>query len=314
VNSFQERLAIYGPEARWPTPSTSEAYAYCQKLTTAHYENFSVISWLLPTELHPHFAAIYAYCRWSDDLADEVSSTSESLSLLAWWERQLEECYQDQATHPVFVALKRTVKEFKIPIGPLRNLLIAFRQDQIQTRYKTIYDLMSYCRNSANPVGHLVMYLGRCHAPEAAVYSDRVCTGLQLANFWQDIRRDFESGRVYLPADGFAEFGLSIDDMPTCVNEDAFREMVKQQVERADSLLAAGEPIVDFFPPELKVDIALFVRGGQSILRQIRQLNYDTWSRRPEVGKQAKVKLFMQAWWEIRVRRKKFGPAWGVYQ
>lgn len=309
MTPFQHQLLNYGPDANWQTPSTSDAYAYCQDLTASSYENFSVISWFLPTELHPHFAAIYSYCRWADDLADEAANDAEGLKLLAWWEEQLESCYQQEAHHPVFVALKRTIHEFRIPITPLRNLLIAFRQDQTKKRYATYRELLAYCRNSADPVGRLVMYLGRCYSPEAVVYSDRVCTGLQLANFWQDVRRDFEIGRIYIPAEDFQQFGLSIDDMPRCAEENAFKELIEYEVRRAGQLLEAGEPIVDFFPSNLKVDIALFVRGGQTILNQIRNQNYDTWSQRPTVSKGKKLKLLLQAWWDIRVRKKPFGLA-----
>ncbi|PQO47759.1 squalene synthase HpnC [Blastopirellula marina] len=308
MTPFQYQLANYGPNASWQTPSQSDAYAYCQDLTSATYENFSVISWFLPTELHPHFAAIYAYCRWADDLADHATSDAEGLTLLAWWEEQLESCYQQDAHHPVFVALRRTIREFKIPITPLRNLLIAFRQDQTKKRYATYRELLAYCRNSADPVGRLVLYLGRCYSPEAVVYSDRVSTGLQLANFWQDVRRDFEIGRVYIPAEDFEQFGLSVDDMPNCTETDEFRQLMRYQVRRADQLLAAGEPIIDFFPKNLKVDIALFVRGGQTILQQIKAQQFDTWERRPHVRKRTKFNLLMKAWWEIHVRRKTFGP------
>ncbi|GAA4426908.1 squalene synthase HpnC [Bremerella cremea] len=307
MTPFLYQLVNYGPQASWQTPSTKDAYAYCQDFTASSYENFSVISWFLPTELHPHFAAIYSYCRWADNLADEIADDAEGLTLLAWWEEQLESCYQQEAHHPVFVALKRTIHEFKIPITPLRNLLIAFRQDKTKKRYATYRDLLAYCRNSADPVGRLVMYLGRCYTPEAVVYSDRICTGLQLANFWQDVRRDFEMGRIYIPAEDFQQFGLSIDDMPKCAEDDAFQQLIEYQVRRADQLLAAGEPIVDYFPSNLKVDIALFVRGGQAILKQIRQHEFDTWNHRPKVSKATKAKLLMRSWWDIHVRKKPFG-------
>lgn len=304
MTSFQHQLATYGPDATWPTPSTSDAYSYCQDFTARHYENFSVISWFLPTELHPHFAAIYAYCRWADNLADEVPPGSDSLLLLQWWQDQLEACYHKDAHHPVFVALRRTIREFSIPIQPLRNLLIAFRQDQTTNRYATYPDLLGYCSNSADPVGRLVLHLGRCYSPEAVIYSDRISTGLQLANFCQDVRRDFEKGRIYLPAEDFQMFGLSIDDMPTCATTDAFRQLIAYQVRRADQLLESGEPLVEFFPTSLKVDMALFIRGGQTILQHIRQQDYDTWSHRPIIRKQTKLRLLAKTWWEVRVRHR----------
>lgn len=307
MTSFRDQLAAYGPDASWKTPKSDEAYAYCLNLTSNSYENFSVISWFLPTELHPHFAAIYAYCRWADDLADKAATPEEGLSLLAWWEQQLEACYAQEAHHPVFVALMRTVRGFSIPIDPLRKLLIAFRQDQTTKRYATYRQLLGYCRHSADPVGRLVMYLGRCYSPEGAVYSDRVSTGLQLANFWQDVRRDYEMGRIYLPAEDFEQFGLSIDAMPECAQQDAFRDLIAYEVRRAEQLLDAGAPIVDYFPTEMKVDVALFVRGGQTVCRQIRQNHFDTWNHRPTVSKWSKARLLLGTWWDVRIRNKRPG-------
>src|SRR5262245_20478608 len=199
--SFIDELALYGPTAGRFCSSLADARSYCRRLAGTHYENFTVASWLLPAELRPHFCAVYAYCRWSDDLADETAGGAQSLELLDWWQSQLEDCYRGVATHPVFVALAETIREFEIPIEPFRDLLTAFRQDQTCKRYETFDALMRYCRNSANPVGRLVLYLGRCHDEERGRLSDSICTGLQLANFLQDVARDYQNGRIYLPQD-----------------------------------------------------------------------------------------------------------------
>jgi phytoene/squalene synthetase len=173
--SFLNELAIHGPgSVVRKRPTLAEAQAYCRRLARTHYENFTVASWLLPAELRPHFCSIYAYCRWSDDLADETAGGSTSLELLDWWQSQLEDCYRGAAVHPVFVALEPTIHELEIPIDPFRDLLTAFRQDQNRTRYETFNQLLEYCRNSANPVGRLVLYLGRCHDEERGQLSDSI--------------------------------------------------------------------------------------------------------------------------------------------
>ena len=172
-----------------------------------HYENFTVASRLLPRRLRQHVCNIYAYCRWADDLADEIGDPQRSLALLDWWETQLRDCYDGRAAHPVFIALSETIRKFDIPAEPFLDLLVAFRQDQRVTRYETIDQVLEYCRCSANPVGRLVLYLGRCHTPERARLSDSICTGLQLANFCQDVARDWDRGRIYLPQADCRRFG-----------------------------------------------------------------------------------------------------------
>src|SRR4051794_22415222 len=197
--TFAEELARFGPDARHPPLSLSQARAYCARLTHGHYENFSVVSWLLPRRLHRPFHSVYAYCRWADDLADETGGGPRALELLRWWKRQLLRCYEGEATHPVFIALLPTIRAFRIPPRPFLDLLFAFEQDQLVKRYPSYEQLLDYCRCSANPVGRLVLYLCGLFTPERAELSDRVCTGLQLANFWQDVARDWDIGRVYLP-------------------------------------------------------------------------------------------------------------------
>src|SRR5215469_4904574 len=188
-------------------PSLTEAQQYCVRLATSHYENFPVVTWFLPKHLHQHFYNVYAYCRISDDLGDEVGDKQQSLSLLNQWEAELQQCYSGAPRHPVFVALRETVREFDIPQHEFSDLLTAFRQDQRVTRFPTFDDVLAYCHYSANPVGHLVLYLcGYCDA-ERQQLSDYTCTALQLANFWQDVATDFAKDRIYLPLDSMAKFG-----------------------------------------------------------------------------------------------------------
>ena len=199
------------PEQR---PTLDQARAYCRRLATTHYENFHVASWFLPTRLRPHFYSIYAYCRISDDLGDEVGNREQSLALLDMWGRELDACYRGEARHPVFVALAETIRACDIPQQPFADLLVAFRQDQNVPRYQTMDDVLDYCRYSANPVGRLVLYACGYRDPEMFRLSDFTCTALQLANFWQDVSGDYARGRIYLPLEDMQRF--AVDEGDTC--------------------------------------------------------------------------------------------------
>src|SRR2546429_2482683 len=194
-------------------PSQSVAQEYCRQLARTHYENFSVATWFLPERLRQHFCSVYAYCRISDDLGDEVDHPAASLQLLDEWEGELHACYAGSPRHPVFVALAEPVRKFDIPMQPFADLLKAFRQDQTITRYPTFNDVMDYCRYSANPVGHLVLYLCGYRDRERQALSDFTCTALQLANFWQDVSRDLEKDRIYIPADLMTAQGVTEADL-----------------------------------------------------------------------------------------------------
>ena len=296
--SFATELARFGPRQHVaPALSPAEARAYCRRLARTHYENFSVASWLLPRALRQHFYNLYAYCRWSDDLADETSSPDESEALLDWWESQLTDCYRGIVHHPVFVALRETIAEFAIPIEPLADLLVAFRQDQRKVRYENFAELLDYCRYSANPVGRLVLYLGRACGAERASLSDSICTGLQLANFWQDVARDWDRGRIYLPQDSLRAAGYTAGMFAGREFNPAFRQLLADEVDRAEQYLRGGEPLVDLVPRELRVDIALFLAGGLAILDAIRRIDYNVWARRPVVSKAQQFGLLLGCWW-----------------
>ncbi len=291
-------LARYGPRARdVPPPDRAEALAYCRRLARSHYENFSVVSWLLPRDLLPHFYAIYAYCRWADDLADETSGAAESLPLLDWWQQQLDRCYAGRPQHPVFVALLPTIETFGIPRDPFNDLLVAFRQDQRVQRYATPDDVLQYCRHSANPVGRLILYVGRCHDESRAALSDSICTGLQLANFCQDVARDWDAGRVYLPQSTLNAAGYTEAMFRDRQCNDAFRAAMRTEVDRAEQFLRDGAALIGQMPKALRRQVALFVGGGLEILRSVRRQDYDVWRRRPTVSTPAKVKLMARAWW-----------------
>ncbi len=277
------------------SPGLSFARDYCKHVTTSHYENFTVASLLLPRRLTRHFHSVYAYCRWSDDLADETAGGAEALALLNWWRGELLKCYDGEPRHPVMVALRETIRRFDIPPEPFLNLLVAFTQDQHTKRYATFEQLLGYCRNSANPVGHLVLYLFGCFDARRAALADEVCTGLQLANFWQDVARDSVIGRVYLPEEDRRRFGYTDADLAAgrCTSE--FRELLRFEVERTRGFFDRGEALLPLLSREARVDVDLFIRGGRAVLHAIERANYDVWTCRPKVSKFEKAKLFAGA-------------------
>ena len=306
AGTFRDTLALYGPFGqRSAIPTPVDARDYCRQLARTQYENFTVASCLLPRGLRQHFYNVYAYCRWADDLADESEGAAQSLDLLAWWEQQLNACYQGHVRHPVFVALADTIDEFGIPPDPFRDLLVAFRQDQTKTRYETFEELLTYCQNSANPVGRLVLFLGGCHTPHNLSWSDSICTGLQLANFCQDVARDYDRGRIYLPVESWHRFGYSESDFAARLTNTSFRRMLAFEVDRAQSYLCAGEPLVAHVPPQLRLDVDLFIRGGLSVLKAIRRIDFNVWQQRPIVRKWEKLCLILSAWWTVRTSRRR---------
>ena len=279
-------------------PSEADAREYCRRLARSHYENFSVASWFLPEQLRQHFFNVYAYCRISDDLGDETGDTAASLQLLDLWETELNACYDGHHTwprHPVFVALAETVRKFEIPKHEFADLLTAFRQDQSITRYETFDDLLGYCRYSANPVGHLVLYLCGYRDTERQLLSDYTCTALQLANFWQDVSADLAKGRIYLPLEDLRRFGVSEEMIRDGENTSPFRGMIKFEVERAREWFTQGLPLVAKVDRTLATDIELFSRGGREILNAIERQDYAVLGRRPAISKARKLALVARA-------------------
>ncbi len=276
-------------------PSLEESQQYCRRLARTHYENFSVATWFLPKKLRQDFFNVYAYCRISDDLGDEVGDASAALTLLDEWQKQLDACYEGNPRHPVFVALAQTVKKFEIPKHEFSDLLIAFRQDQTVTRFATFDDVLAYCRYSANPVGHLVLYLCGYHDGERQQLSDYTCTALQLANFWQDVSVDYAKGRIYLPLEDLRRYDVSEQDIQQNRNTPAFNEMMKFEVERAREWFDRGLPLVEKVDNALAVDLELFTRGGQEILNAIERQGFAVLGRRPVISKPRKLALLARA-------------------
>jgi squalene synthase HpnC len=276
-------------------PSLAEARAYCERLAKSHYENFSVATWFLPKRLRQHFYNVYAYCRISDDLGDEVGNPQQSLELLDQWEAELNSCYAGSPRHPVFVALAETVQQCGIPKHEFSDLLIAFRQDQTVTRFETFDNVLGYCRYSANPVGHLVLYLCGYSDAERQQLSDYTCTALQLANFWQDVFVDYGKGRIYLPLVDLRRFGVTGDDIAQRRATPQFAAMMKFEVERAREWFERGLPLIKKVDRALALDLDLFSRGGLEILRAIERQDFDVLRSRPVISKTRKLMLVARA-------------------
>jgi squalene synthase HpnC len=276
-------------------PSLAEAQQYCRQLARSHYENFSVASWFLPKHLRQDFFNVYAYCRISDDLGDEVGDPSASLALLDQWQLELDACYAGNPRHPVFVALAETVTKFAIPKHEFSDLLIAFRQDQTVTRFETFNDVLAYCRYSADPVGHLVLYLCGYRDHERQLLSDFTCTALQLANFWQDVSVDYAKGRIYLPLEDLRRFCVTEEDLAANRNTPAFRAMMKFEVERAREWFDRGLPLIQKVDRSLALDLELFSRGGQEILSAIERQDFAVLGNRPVISKPRKLALVARA-------------------
>jgi len=319
---FEHELSAWGPDSAYyegtDAPVTlAEAQAYCRRIALGHYENFPVVSWVLPRALRTHFFNVYAFCRWADDLGDEIEGAERSLELLDWWRSQLETCYaslpaagEERGTgsvrlHPIFVALTPTIVEFNLPQSAFDDLIQAFEQDQRVLEYETFEQLLDYCRRSANPVGRLVLHLCRSVTEENLAWSDSICTGLQLANFWQDVARDFEMGRIYLPAEDRRRFGYTPEQMQNHEFNPAFQQLMEFEVERARQFLRDGLPLVPQLPGRLQVDIDLFARGGLKILAHVEGVQFNVWKTRPEVSKREFFGLLLQSLarrWGLRKR------------
>ena len=270
-----------------------ESLAYTRWLATNHYENFQVVSFLLPKRLHQDFYNVYAFCRWADDLGDETGDTQESLRLLKWWRGELHS--MGASTHPVFVALKGTSEPYALPQSLFDDLITAFEQDQTVTRYQNFEELFHYCRYSANPVGRLVLGLCGYRDAERQALSDATCTALQLANFWQDVIVDLEKDRVYLPLDVLARHKYPVEDLFARRFDANFRAAMKESVEVARELFLKGLPLAGQVDRRLAIDLELFSRGGLKVLEKIERQDYNVLSARPKVTKMERVALLLGA-------------------
>ena len=295
-DDFLAELEKFGPESSLSPYTRSESFTYCRRLAKSHDENFAVVSFLLPKKFRDPFYIIYSYCRWADDLADEVLGASRSLALLDWWEKELHSCYKrakiispapepKRFVHPDFVGLEEVFRRFTaLTCEPFCDLLKAFRQDQVKKSYETYDELLDYCRNSANPVGRILLTLMKRRPNETDLrLADSICTGLQLANFWQDVRRDNELGRSYIPEQ-------------TAMSYSSFREMMRDLVEDARHRLKKGRGLVRRVPRKFRIDMKLFIEGGLAILRQIEKIDYQVDAVRPTVPRSAIFFIFVKVY------------------
>ena len=286
------RAAAASPPASEPDAAAlTQAYEFCARVARSHYENFTVASWLMPRAMRKHMHAIYAYARMADDFADEDRDPAK----LDEWERELDLAYAGVPRHPVFVALADTARRFDIPREPFADLLRAFRSDLDFRGFETLDDLLGYSRYSANPVGRLVLYLFGYRDAERQRLSDQVCSGLQLANFWQDVAVDLEKGRVYLPRQDMERFGVSLEDLRVHNANSNFVELMRHEVASARELLMAGAALAATVDKRLSRDIMMFAGGGLAILRAIEQADCDVFRRRPSLGKLDYLRLGWRA-------------------
>ena len=301
VTQIPDTLAGAPPEYLTPDsdarPSLDEARAWCHSLATTHYENFHVATFFLPRRVRPHFESVYAFCRVSDDLGDEVGDTTTSLRLLREWGGMLDQCYDapQQSRHPVFVALRETIVACDLPRTLFHDLLRAFEQDQVKTEYYTWDEAIEYSRYSANPVGRLVLMVCGYHDPQRALLSDKICTGLQLANFWQDALRDSEIPRRYIPAEYMERFGVAEGQIEGRVFTPEFATMMRALVDRTRDLLREGAVLSSMVDEELRVTLDLFRKGGEAILDGIAAQGYDVLRSRPFVTRRKKLMLLLGA-------------------
>ena len=284
---------VRSPEALAATFDIPQAQAYTRWLATHHYENFHVVSFLMPKRLHQDMYNVYAYCRWADDLGDETGDRDESLRLLAWWRGELDAMYAGRASHPVFAALRPTVERHAIPREPFADLIDAFVQDQSVTRYRNWDELFGYCRNSANPVGRMVLYLCGYSDARRQYLSDATCTGLQLANFWQDVTVDQLKDRVYIPLDIMDRHGYTVDDLFAHRFTPSFREVMREIVGKARDLFHEGMPLIGMVNRRLALDLDLFTRGGLRVLEKIAAQDYNVLAARPSISKAERVGLLL---------------------
>ncbi len=283
-------------EALAPAKSVEEAEAFCTRLAKSHYENFSVVSALLPAHLKQDFSNVYAFCRTADDLGDEIHDANVAMTHLENLAEQTRKCFAGQIENTLFAALSGTITRHEIPIQPFLDLIDAFEQDQRIRRYETFDELLNYCRRSADPVGRIVLYMCGYRDERRQALSDLVCTALQLANFWQDVRRDLiELDRVYLPAESMRKFGVSEEQLRRGECDQNYRDLIRFEVDRTSEMFDRGDELFELLDPSVRGHIALFSKGGRAILQAIREADYDTLSARPALSAWQKGRLVLSA-------------------
>jgi squalene synthase HpnC len=285
------------PALDQPAPADlAQAQAFTRRLASSHYENFSVVTFLLPRRLRQDFCNVYAFCRMADDAADEVGDTNKSLELLAELKDQTRACFAGRASSPLFIALRDTATRHELETEPFLDLIDAFEQDQRVSRYDTFEQLLDYCRRSADPVGRIVLALCGYRDQRRRELSDQTCSALQLVNFWQDVKRDAaENDRIYLPRDSMVQFAVAEEQILAGRCDDNFRQLIRFEVDRAEKMFDAGAQLLPTLDRAFRRQISLFGKGGRAIIAAIRRQNYDTLTRRPSLSNLAKFRLALGA-------------------
>ena len=271
------------------------AYAHCEKLVREHYENFPVASLLLPRRKRRHVAAIYAFAREADDFADEDRHEGRRLDLLSDWRSRLDKAAAGDAEGPIFTALADTMARHNLPLQLLHDLISAFEQDVRVTSYETFDDVLAYCRLSANPVGRLVLHLFGYRDDHLMTQSDAICTGLQLANFWQDVSIDLDKGRCYLPRDEMERFGCSNEMLAHRSALQPFADLMRFQVNRTREIFSRGSRLPRTVGGRLGFELRLVLLGGLRVLERIEAVDYDIFTRRPSLSAGDWGRLMMRA-------------------
>ena len=293
---------------RYSDQRVRAAYAECRRLARRHYENFPVASYLVPSDKRDALAAIYAFARYADDVADEPGVEGR-LEKIAAWREMLRECYSGKVHHPVFLALRDSVQRFILSFENFENLLRAFESDVGVNRHRDFSSLLAYCARSANPVGRLVLELFGHRDPELFALSDCLCTALQLTNFWQDVAVDLDRDRIYLPLEDLERFHYTLDDLRAGRVDDRWRELLKLEIARTRQWFAQGKALPEKVAPELRVQLRLTWLGGMTLLRKIESVGYDVFQRRPSLSKLDFVRLYFRAQYSLRVGRGDHAPA-----
>lgn len=279
------------------------SFKYCEGIAKKHYENFPVASLLIPRPKRNYIYSIYAFARAADDFADEnyiEGGKEKRLALLDDWNKKLTDCFNDKCYDPIFIALNSTVNDCNIPIEPLDNLLKAFKQDVVKNRYENFEEVLSYCENSANPVGRLVLIIFGNKDEELFKYSDKICTALQLTNFWQDVKIDLQKDRIYLPQNDMKTYGYSEEDLNKNIFNDNFKHLMKFEVERTEKIFEEGKKLIELTGNndslrQLSSELKLTLLGGKEILNKIKENNYDVFNKRPKITAIHKLKLFTRS-------------------
>ncbi len=276
---------LQNKERSW---SESEAFAFCSRLTQGHYENFPVGSFLVPKDLQPAIHSLYAFMRTADDFADENRHPGDEEERLGWlreWDQMLTDCEHGKADHPIFIALRATLDKHQLPAVWLHDLLKAFSMDCTIRKYQTYGDVLDYCKLSANPVGRLILTLFGYRDERLYDLSDHVCSGLQLANHWQDVAVDLKKGRVYIPQDDLRNFNVRLEDEADKPVSYQFRKLLGFQVARANELFMKGRLLPERVEGRLRLELRFTWQGGVRVLEKIKQANFDVFRHRPVVTK-----------------------------